>query len=90
MRAAVRSVRRGQPARLVVAVPVGSAQACAALRQEADELICLFAPEEFWAVGTYYLHFEPVQDDEVTRILHVAHQEAAVDTVGLDERRLRG
>jgi putative phosphoribosyl transferase len=90
MRATVRSVRSGQPARLVVAVPVGSAQACAALRQEADELICLSSPEDFWAVGAYYLHFEPIEDDEVTRILHVAHQEAAVDTVGLDERRLRG
>jgi putative phosphoribosyl transferase len=90
MRAAVRSVRSRQPARLVVAVPVGSAQACAALRPEADELICLHEPEEFWAVGAYYLHFEAVEDDEVARILHVAHQEAAVDTVGLDERRLRG
>jgi putative phosphoribosyl transferase len=90
MRAAVRSVRTSQPARLVVAVPVGSAQACTALRQEADEMICLFSPEDFSAVGAYYLHFEPVEDDEVARILHVAHQEPAVDTVGLDERRLRG
>jgi len=89
MHAAVRSVRTGQPARLVVAVPVGSAQACEDLRKEADELICLLAPEDFWAVGAYYVHFEPVEDDEVTRILHAAHREAAVDTVGLDERRLR-
>jgi len=87
MRAAVRSVRSGRPARLVVAVPVGSAQACAALRQEADELICLVTPEEFWAVGAYYLHFEPVEDDEVARILRVPHQEAAIDTVGDKQRR---
>jgi putative phosphoribosyl transferase len=89
MRAAVRSVRSRQPARLVVAVPVGSARACEALRLEADELICLHEPEEFWAVGAYYLRFEPVHDDEVARILHAARERAPVDTVGLDERRLR-
>jgi predicted phosphoribosyltransferase len=51
MRAAVRSVRKAAPARLVVAVPVGSTQACEALRHEADQLLCLSEPEMFWAVG---------------------------------------
>ncbi len=90
MRAAVRSVRSGQPARLVVAVPVGSTQACEALRQEADELICLRTPEDFWAVGAYYAHFEPVEDGEVADILHAAHQRTTPESVGLDERPLRG
>ena len=73
MRAAVRSVRRGGPARIVVAVPVGSVQACAALAGEADDVVCLFAPEAFWAVGYYYEHFEPTEDDEVQAILSAAH-----------------
>jgi predicted phosphoribosyltransferase len=72
MRAAVRSVRHRQPARLVVAVPVGSPQACAALREEADAVVCLHQPEPFWAVGFYYRNFAPTEDDEVERILHEA------------------
>lgn len=69
MRAAVRSVRGQQPARLVVAVPVGSVEACAALRDEADEVICLDQPDPFWAVGFFYQHFEPTEDTEVVQIL---------------------
>jgi putative phosphoribosyl transferase len=69
MRAAVRSVRRRQPARIIVGVPVGSRQACAALRDEADEVICLSEPEDFWAVGYYYRNFQPTEDEEVERIL---------------------
>jgi predicted phosphoribosyltransferase len=69
MRASVRSVRKAEPARLIVAVPVGSPEACAALRHEVDEVVCLYQPELFWAVGLYYRDFEPTPDDEVTRLL---------------------
>src|SRR3989442_573599 len=69
MRAALRSVRKQSPARLVVAVPVGSREACAALRAEADKVVCLYAPASFSAVGSYYLRFEQTSDDEVRRLL---------------------
>jgi predicted phosphoribosyltransferase len=69
MRAAVRSVRKHRPARLVVAVPVGSREACAALGGEADELVCPSIPEPFGAVGYFYRNFEPVEDAEVERTL---------------------
>ncbi|MBI4491770.1 MAG: phosphoribosyltransferase [Chloroflexi bacterium] len=72
MRAAVRSVRKRQPARLVVAIPVGSRDACAALRAEADEVVCLHEPEPFWAVGLHYERFEPTEDAEVLRIVREA------------------
>ncbi|HLB23292.1 MAG TPA: phosphoribosyltransferase family protein [Dehalococcoidia bacterium] len=75
MRAAVRSVRRSNPALLVAAVPVGAPQSCAALRTEVDELICLHEPEDFWAVGFYYRHFRPTEDEEVSELLRVAHGE---------------
>src|SRR5579885_2028258 len=65
MRAAVRSVRRHGPARLVVAVPVGARETCEELRAEADEVVCLYQPEPFWAVGAHYQHFEPVDDATV-------------------------
>ena len=69
MQAAVRSVRAQAPARLVVAVPVGSREACAALRVEADEVVCLSEPEHFGAVGSWYERFEQTKDAEVERLL---------------------
>src|SRR2546427_8487177 len=44
MRAALRSVRNPAPTRLVVAVPRGPREACAARRGEADEVVCRHAP----------------------------------------------
>ena len=72
MRAAVQSVRQRQPGRLVVAVPVGSREACEALRGEVDEVVCLHEPEYFGAVGSYYRDFEQTDDDEVRRLLDEA------------------
>lgn len=69
MRAAVRSVRRQEPARLVIAVPVGARETCEELRAEADEVVCLQQPEPFWAVGAHYQHFEPVDDNTVQELL---------------------
>jgi predicted phosphoribosyltransferase len=69
MGAAVAAVRACRPLRVVVAVPVGSREACAALRTEVDELICLYAPEPFVAVGCYYDDFLPTDDSEVRHLL---------------------
>jgi len=69
MRASVRSVRRRNPARLVVAVPVGSREACADLRNEADEVLCAYEPALFLAVGLHYERFCPTLDNEVMAIL---------------------
>jgi putative phosphoribosyl transferase len=73
MRAAARSVRKGYPTQLILAVPVGSREACSSLQAEADRVVCLSQPDPFWAVGLYYAHFEPTEDDEVRRILAEAH-----------------
>jgi predicted phosphoribosyltransferase len=73
MRAAVRSVRRHRPAKLIVAAPVGSRDACATLREEADEVVCPYQPEPFGAVGFFYEHFDPVEDKEVQALLDEAH-----------------
>ena len=69
MRAAVRSVQNQKPARLVVAVPVGSREACDALGGEVDEIVCPNVPEPFGAVGYFYRNFEPTEDAEVQTIL---------------------
>lgn len=69
MLAAVRHVRSLGPARVIVAVPVGSKEACDYLRREVDDLVCLATPERFFAVGTWYRDFEQVSDDDVRRLL---------------------
>lgn len=69
MRAAVAAVRRQGPSRVVVAVPVGSADTCAALEQEADEVVCSRTPSPFYAVGQGYLDFSQTSDDEVRAAL---------------------
>jgi putative phosphoribosyl transferase len=69
MRAALAALRQQQPARVIVAVPVGSAEACAELQGLADESICLETPEPFRAVGLWYSDFSQTTDAEVTTLL---------------------
>ena len=74
MRAAVTALRSRKPAAIIVAVPVGSREACEALRLEADDLICLETPEPFIAVGKWYEDFSQTSDEEVRRVLHAYRQ----------------
>jgi putative phosphoribosyl transferase len=69
MQAAVAAVRASSPRWVVVAVPVGSPQACAALRESADDVICLETPARFSAVGEWYQDFSQTTDEEVRRLL---------------------
>jgi predicted phosphoribosyltransferase len=69
MRAAVAALRQHRPDRIIVAVPVGSADTCSALSEEADEVICLYTPEPFAAVGWWYRNFEQTTDEEVRQAL---------------------
>jgi putative phosphoribosyl transferase len=68
-RAALRGVRRQKPERLVLAVPVAPAESLEALRSEADEIVCLETPEDFFAVGQFYHDFHQVSDEQVKEIL---------------------
>jgi putative phosphoribosyl transferase len=65
MLAAVRAVRANNPARVVVAVPVGPPSTCRELAAEADEVICATMPPGFEAVGQVFEDFHQVSDDEV-------------------------
>ncbi|TFV59562.1 phosphoribosyltransferase [Geodermatophilus sp. DF01-2] len=69
MRAAVAAVRRQGPGRLAVAVPVASPRACDRLAAEVDDVVCLWAPDSFSAVGQGYEDFRATTDDEVREAL---------------------
>jgi putative phosphoribosyl transferase len=72
MQAAVMALRQQGPARIVVAAPVGAKDTCDQLRRIADEVVCVFTPEDFRAVGLWYDDFSQTSDDEVKRLLAVA------------------
>jgi len=77
MRAAVKALRQHQPARIVVAVPVGSAETCSDLRAEADDVVCLHAPDPFQAVSLWYEEFFQTSDHEVQHFLELARETSA-------------
>lgn len=72
VRASLKAVRRRKPAKLVLAVPVASATTLELLRAEVDDLICIETPEPFYAIGTHYIDFSQVPDEEVVRLLDEA------------------
>ena len=69
MRVAIAAVRRHNPTRIVVAVPVASADICDELRSEADEVVCPLTPANFYAVGGWYEDFNQTTDEEVRALL---------------------
>jgi len=75
MQAAVHALRGLKPHKIVVAVPVASRDACEALEQVADDVVCVLTPERFYAVGQWYENFSQTTDDEVRALLERAAQE---------------
>jgi putative phosphoribosyl transferase len=69
MIAALHAVRARNPSRLICAVPVAAPDSLAKVQPYADEVVCLFAPQSFHAVGQWYGDFPQVDDEEVVRLL---------------------
>jgi putative phosphoribosyl transferase len=64
-RAALRATRLRRPSKLVLAVPVAPTETLIALREEADDVVCLEDHESFGAIGFYYADFRQLSDQEV-------------------------
>ncbi|CAL9641792.1 phosphoribosyltransferase [Streptomyces sp. NPDC057838] len=71
-RAALRFVRRQEPERVVLAAPVCSPEAAGLMRAEADEVVCLYTPAAFLAVGQWYEDFGQLTDQDVLEALQVS------------------
>ena len=67
--AACQYVRTLKPSKLVLAVPVCTAQARATLEPEVDEFVCVAQPEPFYSVGQWYEDFGQVEDEQVLELL---------------------
>lgn len=72
MRAALKAVRRAEPKRLVLAVPVAPPDTIDALRAEADETVCLATPAYFGGISLFYDDFHQVSDHEVVDLMNRA------------------
>lgn len=72
MLACIEQVRKSNPEKIVVAVPVASAHAFTLIDRKADEFICLYTSTDFYAVGQFYEKFDQVSDDAVIEFIKKA------------------
>jgi putative phosphoribosyl transferase len=73
MRAAVVALRKQGPRKIVIAVPVASADTCDEFRVKVDDIICGITPAHFNAVGNWYDDFAQTSDEEVIQLLRQAN-----------------
>ncbi|MGF1495931.1 MAG: phosphoribosyltransferase [Elainellaceae cyanobacterium] len=73
--AAIAILKRHQPARLVVAVPVAPPSVCRQLHRLVDQVICLVTPQKLSAIGCWYHDFSQVSDQEVQTLLQRAQMD---------------
>jgi putative phosphoribosyl transferase len=69
MRAVVQALRKRNPKRIIVAVPVGAAETCEQFESEVDEVVCGKRPENLGGVGAWYEDFTQTTDEEVCELL---------------------
>jgi predicted phosphoribosyltransferase len=69
MIAGLRTVREQSPRELICAVPVAPPDRLEEVGRLCDRVVCLAAPEQFWAVGQFYADFTQVSDERVVELL---------------------
>jgi predicted phosphoribosyltransferase len=88
MHAAVAALRQQQPARIVVAIPVAPPRTLREFAGEADDILCVLAPDEpFGGVGRWYLDFSQTTDEQVRALLDRAESERAKSTPGVADEK---
>lgn len=70
MHAALKTVKSEGAAKIIVAVPVAPLETAEKFSKLADEWVCPYTPEMFYAVGQFYEDFRQTEDDEVEQILN--------------------
>ena len=69
--ASISMLRKKEPAKIIVAVPVLPADVIPVFQRNADEFVYLIAAKYFRGVGGFYEQFDQVEDEEVIRMLGV-------------------
>lgn len=69
MKAALIGLKRGNPERVIVALPVAPRAALEDISDQADDIICLHPATAFRGVGGFYRDFHQLSDDETVALL---------------------
>ena len=69
VKAALKGVRKNQPRKIILAVPVAPRDTLEELSDQCDEIICLYTPTPFGAVGSFYRDFGQTGDSEVISLM---------------------
>ena len=67
--AVIKAVKKKGAKKIILAIPVGPRETIEEFKELVDEVICLYIPDEFYAVGSYYINFEQVTDEQVFKII---------------------
>lgn len=73
MKASIVYVRKKNAGKIIIATPVAAEDIIKELEQIVDEVICVYIPEFFGAVGRFYQHFDQTTDEEVVEIIESYH-----------------
>jgi putative phosphoribosyl transferase len=68
--AAIKMIRGKSPKKIVVAVPVAPTDSAQKISDNVDELICPLITDDFRGVGSFYLNFSQVSDEEVVQFMN--------------------
>jgi predicted phosphoribosyltransferase len=70
MRVSIQYLQTQDVRRLIVAVPVAPLETVQKMKKDRIEIISLYSPLSFFAVGQFYQDFPQVEDEEVIKLLH--------------------
>jgi putative phosphoribosyl transferase len=90
MRAAIESIRKRHPARVIAAVPVAPAHAVRDVQRVADRVVtCIVSNQSVFYVADYYVHWYDITDSEVLSCLKEWQIRRNGDKIQLPERKRR-
>lgn len=74
MKAAVMAIKKMQPAKIIIAVPVAAQDAYRQFKGLVEEIVCLLTPPMFYSISQWYESFPQTSDEEVLELLALANQ----------------
>lgn len=72
MKAAIKTMQQEGAGAIIVAVPVSPPHTISEIKPTVREIVCLYAPEMFWAVGEFYEYFAQTEDEEVSALMKLS------------------
>lgn len=69
MLAAINFIKKKNPGKIILAIPVAPADTYQRMKSEVDKIVCLDTPVFFSAVGQFYQDFRQINDKEVISLL---------------------